>query len=42
MPIKQHIVKRNNQPDWISPEILDTIKTRDRYKSLENTDEYKF
>ena len=41
MPIKQHRVKRKNQPDWISPEILDAIKTRDRHKSLGNADEYK-
>ena len=42
VPIKQHRVKRKNQPDWISPEILDAIKTRDRHKSLGNTNEYKF
>ena len=42
VPIKQHRVKRKNQPDWISPEILDVIKTRDRHKSLGNMDDYKF
>ena len=42
VPIKQHRVKHKNQPGWISPEILDAIKTRDRHRSLGNTDDYKF
>ena len=42
VPINQHTVKRKNQPDWISLEILDAIKTRDKHKSLGNMDEYKF
>ena len=42
VPIKQHRVKHKNQPLWITPEILDAIKSRDRHKSLGNTDEYKF
>lgn len=39
VPIKQHRVKHKNQPLWITPEILDAIKSRDRHKSLGNTDE---
>ena len=34
VPIKQHRVKRKNQPQWITPELLESIKTRDRHKSL--------
>ena len=33
VPLKQHRVKRKNQPDWITPDILDAIKCRDRHKS---------
>ena len=33
VPIKHQRVKRINQPRWISPEILDAIKSRDRHKS---------
>ena len=42
VPIKHQRVKRINQPRWISPEILDAIKSRDRHKSLGNMDEYRF
>ena len=42
IPMKEHRVKHKNQPQWMSPEILDAIKCRDRHKSLGNTDEYKF
>ena len=41
VPIKQLRVKHKNQPQWMSPEILDAIKCRDRHKSLGNDDEYK-
>lgn len=40
-PLKQHRVKNINQPDWLTPEIIDSIKIRDRYKSLGNDDQYK-
>ena len=30
VPIKQHTVKHRNQPQWMSPEILETVKCRDR------------
>ena len=42
VPIKQHRVKRKNQPQWITPELLESIKTRDRHKSLGNEHEYKY
>ncbi|MEW8548505.1 MAG: endonuclease/exonuclease/phosphatase family protein, partial [Candidatus Thiodiazotropha sp.] len=42
IPIKQHRVKHKNQPQWITPEILDAIRSRDRHKSLGNNNEYKF
>ncbi|MEW8546816.1 MAG: reverse transcriptase family protein [Candidatus Thiodiazotropha sp.] len=41
VPIKQHRVKHKTQPQWMSPEILDAIKCRDRYKSVGNETEYK-
>ena len=41
IPIKQHRVKRKTQPDWLSSDILDAMKTRDRHKSLGNENEYK-
>ena len=41
VPIKQHRVKYKNQPQWLSPEILEAMKCRDRHKSLDNDDEYK-
>ena len=42
VPLKQHRVKRKNQPDWITPDILDAIKCRDRHKSLGNENQYKY
>ncbi|MEW8544961.1 MAG: reverse transcriptase family protein, partial [Candidatus Thiodiazotropha sp.] len=42
VPLKQHRVKRRNQPDWITPDILDAIKCRDRYKSVGNENDYKY
>ena len=41
VPIKQLTVKHKNQPRWMSPEILEEMKCRDRHKSLDNDDEYK-
>ena len=41
VPIRQHRVKHKNQPQWMSPEILEAIKLRDRQKSLGNENEYK-
>ena len=42
VPIKQHRVKRKNQPQWITPDLMDAMKTRDRHKSLGNEMEYKY
>ena len=41
VPVKQHRVKHKTQPQWMSPEILDAIKCRDRHKSVGNDTEYK-
>ena len=41
VPIKQHRVKHKTQPQWMSPEILDAMKCRDRHKAVGNEDEYK-
>ena len=41
VPIKQHRVRHKNQPQWLTSEILDAMKCRDRHKSLGNHDEYK-
>lgn len=41
VPLKQHRVKNINQPNWLTPEIIENIKTRDRYKSLGNSEQYK-
>ena len=41
LPLKSHRVKYKQQPRWMSPEIIDAIKTRDRYKSLNNDNQYK-
>lgn len=41
VPLKQHRVKRENQPQWLTPEILDAIKTRDKFKSIGNDAQYR-
>ena len=41
-PLKQHRVKRKNQPQWITPDIIDGIKCNDRHKSLGNENEYRY
>ena len=41
LPLKSHIIKYEQQPKWMSPEIIDAIKTRDKYKSLNNDNHYK-
>ena len=41
VPLKQHRVKKVKQPDWLTPEIIDSIKTRDHYKAIGDTSEYK-
>lgn len=39
-PLKQHRVRKNHQPDWLTPEILDTMKERNKYKINGNQTEY--
>ena len=41
MPHRLHRVKNLHQPDFLTPEILDTIKNRDKNKALNNITEYK-
>ena len=41
VPIKRHRIKHKNQPQRMSPEILHTMKCRDRHKSLGNDDDHK-
>ena len=40
-PIKSHRVKKKYQPEWLTPEILDCIKERNKYKLNGNTSAYK-
>ena len=40
-PIKSHRIKRKYQPDWITPEILDLIKDRNKSKLNGNMEGYK-
>ena len=41
LPLRQHRVKRKQQPKWLTADIIDAIKTRDRFKSLDNQEQYK-
>jgi len=41
VPLKQHRVKRQNQPNWLTPEIIDVMKVRDRLKYLGDEAQYK-
>ena len=40
-PLKCHRIKRKRQPDWITPEILDHIKERNKCKINGNLDQYR-
>ena len=40
-PIKSHRIKRKYQPEWLTSEILDVIKERNRYKLNGNIDAYR-
>ena len=40
-PNKQHRIKNDIQPDWLTPEILDSMKERDKLKKQGRFDEYK-
>ena len=39
--LRQYRVKRKQQPKWLSADIIDAFKTRDRFKSLKNHKQYK-
>ena len=41
LPLKQHRVKCKQQPKWLNGEIIEAIKTRDRYKSINDNEQYK-
>ena len=41
VPLKQHRVKKIKQPEWLTSEIIDSIKTRDHYEAIGDTDQYK-
>ncbi|MCG8113419.1 MAG: reverse transcriptase domain-containing protein [Candidatus Thiodiazotropha taylori] len=41
IPIKKHRVKHKTQPQWLTPEIIDSIKTRDRFKAIGDEDQFK-
>ena len=41
LPLKQHRVKRQQQPKWLTGEIIDAIRTRERYKSINDKEQYK-
>ena len=41
VPLKQHRVKNVKQPDWLTPEIIDSIKTRDHYKAIGDMTQYR-
>ena len=41
-PLKSHRIKRKYQRDWLTPEILDCIKERDKCKVNGKMDEYRY
>ena len=42
LPLKQHRVKRRQQPKWLTGEIIDANRTRESYKSINDIEQYKF
>ena len=40
-PIKSHRIKKKYQPDWLTPEIMDLMKERNKCKINGNLDAYK-
>ena len=41
LPVKKHRVKNKHQQKWITPEIIEAMKIRDRYKSFNDTNQFK-
>lgn len=41
LPLKKHRVKHKHQPKWLTSEIIEAMKTRDHYKSLNDDVHYK-
>lgn len=39
--IRNHRIKRKHQPEWLTSEILDCIKERDKFKINGKMDEYR-
>ena len=39
--MRKHRVKRKQQPKWLTASIIDAFKTRDRFKSVNNEEQYK-
>ena len=40
-PEKSHRIKKKYQPDCLTPEVLDAMKERDKYKINGNIEAYK-
>ena len=40
VPLKQYRVRKDHQPDWLRPEIIDTIKERNKWKINGNQSKY--
>ena len=40
-PVKNYRIKKKYQPDWLTPEILDSMKERNKHKININIDTYK-
>ena len=41
LPLRKHRVKRKQQPKWLTANIIDAFKTRDRFKSVNSEEQYK-
>ena len=41
LPIKQHRLKNKQQPKWLTSEIMDAMKNQDRFKSVNEDEQYK-
>ena len=39
VPLKKHRVIKVNQSNWLTPEIIDSIKTQDHYKAIGNNNQ---